>query len=481
MSCGIHQGGYMSLIKYIAFIDSLLVELEASELCCSIAGIHTSPLGYADDMTTASLSKLKADRAIDVVYKHSCKWRYQLNAKKCAILVYGEKPSVKKKFSKYRQYKLGPERVIEKTNYDHVGLKNCSEGVYIERTEEKISKARKALCAISGIGIKPGGVTMRVCDFIFFSVIMPILTFAAELWVLKEQDIEALDNFQRYAARRFQRFSKRTPRETSVRGLGWMRIENFIYAKKVIFIRSICVMEDGSMYKDVLKYRCEVFNSDVEKYSKNEADSPIFEMLKSAILYGLYQEVLYMINTGCHFSKKEWSNLVWEKAWYVEELDRNFSRNFFETGTLLNDIMGESNYLIWWEIGDKFPELMQYCEVLAKIVCRTSRLKSDDYNFKDQLISIRSCELCDQFRAEDAKHVILECDGTEPLRGEMYECIQRVSNMDFINRTDNILYTLLGREIPDEPVQNMIEIWKISCKYISRMYWKVISNRTGIG
>ena len=236
MSCGIHQGGYMSLIKYIAFIDSLLIELELSGLCCSILGINTSPLGYADDMTTASISKIRADRAINLVYTHSCKWRYQLNAKKCAVLVYGEKPNEKRKHSKYRQYKIGPEQVAEKVTYDHVGLKNCSEGIYIERTEEKISKARKAMCAISGIGVKPGGVTMRVCDFIFWSVIMPILTFAAELWVLKEQDIEALDNFQRYPARRFQRFSKRTPRETSVRGLGWMRIENIIYAKKVIFI-----------------------------------------------------------------------------------------------------------------------------------------------------------------------------------------------------------------------------------------------------
>ena len=481
MSCGIHQGGYMSLIKYIAFIDSLLVELEASDLCCSIAGLSTSPLGYADDMTTASISKMKADRAIDLVYAHSCKWRYQLNAKKCAVLVYGEKPSIKKKYSKYRQYKMGTDRVVEKITYDHVGLKNCSNGCYLERTEEKISKARKALCAISGIGFKPGGVTMRVCDFIFSTVIIPILTFAAELWVLKEQDIEALDNFQRYAARKFQRFSKRTPRETSVRGLGWMRIENFIYAKKVIFIRSICVLEEGSMYKDVLQKRCQTFNTDVERHSENVADSPIFEMLKCAILYGLYQEVLYMINIGCQFSKQQWSSLVWERAWSIENSDRVYSNNLFQIGSLLNEIMGERTYLIWWEIADENPALMQYCEVMAKIICRTSRLKSDDYNYKDQLLSGRSCDMCEQFIAEDVKHIVLECDGTRILRMEMFDCMYRVSNMDIVAMSDNILHTLLGKNIEEVPIQDMMEVWKLSCRYISRMYWKVVANRSGIG
>ena len=235
------------------------------------------------------------------------------------------------------------------------------------------------------------------------------------------------------------------------------------------------------MYKDVLKLRCQTFNSDVEKYSKNEADSPIFEMLKSAILYGLYQEVMYMVNMECQYTKKEWSNLVWEKAWRVEKMDRSFSREFFETGALINEIMCDSNYLIWWEIGDCCPELMLYCEVLAKIVCRTSRLKSDDYTFKDQLISIRSCELCNQFIAEDVKHVVLECDRTEHLRVEMFEKIQSTTSIDIVNRTDNILFTLLGRNIPDVPIQEMMKVWKVSCKYISRMYWKAIANRSGIG
>ena len=61
MECGIHQGGYLSLLKYTAFIDPLLREIEESGIGCCISGIPTSPLGYADDIAAACLTKAKID------------------------------------------------------------------------------------------------------------------------------------------------------------------------------------------------------------------------------------------------------------------------------------------------------------------------------------------------------------------------------------------------------------------------------------
>ena len=75
MSCGIHQGGYLSLLKYVVFINSLLIQLAESGRCCTIQGIKTSPLGYADDIASASTSKYKVDNTLLEVYNHSKKWR----------------------------------------------------------------------------------------------------------------------------------------------------------------------------------------------------------------------------------------------------------------------------------------------------------------------------------------------------------------------------------------------------------------------
>ena len=82
MQCGIHQGGgggYLSLVKYISFIDSLLTELKDSKLCCSIDRLQASPVSYADDLAAACVAKCNVDGIMQTAYRHSCKWRYRFN------------------------------------------------------------------------------------------------------------------------------------------------------------------------------------------------------------------------------------------------------------------------------------------------------------------------------------------------------------------------------------------------------------------
>ena len=74
LSCGIHQGGYMSLIKYTVFINSLIVSLQRSGNCCSISRTPSAPLGYADDLATCALSKNKMDKTLSLVYGHGRTW-----------------------------------------------------------------------------------------------------------------------------------------------------------------------------------------------------------------------------------------------------------------------------------------------------------------------------------------------------------------------------------------------------------------------
>ena len=72
LSCGIHQGGYLSLIKYVAFTDSLLREIRESGLCCKIHNTPSVPVSYADDMAAACLSKIGIDGVIGIAYRHGC-------------------------------------------------------------------------------------------------------------------------------------------------------------------------------------------------------------------------------------------------------------------------------------------------------------------------------------------------------------------------------------------------------------------------
>ena len=109
MSCGIHQGGFLSLLKYTAFVNSLILSLQNSGLCCSVYNIPTCPPSYADDIATACLSKTKTDKGLDIVSNYGNKWRLKFNDKKSAVLLYGEGKREYSKNSAERMFKLGPD------------------------------------------------------------------------------------------------------------------------------------------------------------------------------------------------------------------------------------------------------------------------------------------------------------------------------------------------------------------------------------
>ena len=166
MDCGIHQGGYLSLVKYTAYIDSLIQTLEQSDLCSSIYRIKTSPVGYADDLAASTTSKRKMDRIMQNVYHHGCEWRYMFNAAKSAVLVYGETLRERRIGVENRMFSLGGNRVRERMYYDHVGVKSCVKGDGHVRTAEKISKARKVLNMNTNISIRRGGLNLKTCILI---------------------------------------------------------------------------------------------------------------------------------------------------------------------------------------------------------------------------------------------------------------------------------------------------------------------------
>ena len=484
LECGVHQGGYLSLFKYIAFINTLLTELEESNLCCAIYNIKTSPLGYADDVASACTSKIKLDMAMNIVNEHSNMWRYSLNATKCAVLVFGETKNENCNNAMDRSFKLGKDPVRERKTYDHVGLKNCVCNDYSERVLEKVSKGRKALYSITGLGIKSGGLSMKVCCMIYWTIIIPTVTFASELWVMNDADIEKLDYFQCYVGRRKQRLHSRSPSNSSYETLGWMRLENFINMRKLIFIRSVLCLDDENIYKKIFLSRMRYFISNQDVAIRNEYFSPIFEMMKIAIIYGLYEEVKRMVTHCNTYSKKGWKNIVQDRAWVLEDADWQNRVNIFKICKNLDKVIGAPHYVIWWQIGDSNHKLQKQCEVMVKLLCGASQLKSDDKKLKGTVPSERSCTLCDNFEIEDTNHMVMRCEYHNDTRRAMFYAFDSIPDglgRYIVDQSNNILSTILGRVCIGINVKSMFPFWIIASKYVSSMYWNVVRQRRGIG
>ena len=69
--------GYLSLIKYLAYINSPSYYFRSEwPLLLYLPYPRLPPIGYADDIASASTRKSKIDRILEIVYKHIRMSRY---------------------------------------------------------------------------------------------------------------------------------------------------------------------------------------------------------------------------------------------------------------------------------------------------------------------------------------------------------------------------------------------------------------------
>ena len=485
MNCGIHQGVFLSLIKYVAFINDLITELRDSQLCCGIHGIMSTPPGYADDIATACDSKRKMDGALNIVGRYGKKWRFDFNSKKSAIMVYGESPKQNIINRKYRVFKLNGNRILERDSYDHVGVKACLFKDDNPRVMEKIKKGRRAFNACTGTGIRKNGLTMMSCSLIFWSIIVPIVTFGSEIWCMSENDYESLTSFQRLVGKRIQRLPPRAPNCCSFFGLGWLRITTFILIKKLLFILTILRLDDHSVIKCVFKDRVTHFHNKDTLDEANSLNSPTLDMLLSAKRMGLIS-IIYDMCCGKLpiANKRKWSKLVWEKAWVIEDNFWSSTSILHKENDLLVNALTKTRYLTWWEMSDHYHDRIKECETMVKLISHSSKLKGDDVRLKALTPSHRTCIQCDMYQREDLYHIVMQCPVQVELRRNMYSALHACDPL--IERllgdyTHEVFNWLIGKEIGLLSTQTMYEFWRISGEYICKMYLQVCKSRTGIG
>ena len=186
-----------------------------------------------------------------------------------------------------------------------------------------------------------------------------------------------------------------------------------------------------------------------------------------------------MIN-GTHFyTKHSWREQIWTNAWIIEDRHWEFRKLYFGITKLYKNIQEYPVYSVWWKLADKFPSIMRQCEIMIKLICGASRLKSDDHRSENNL-----CSKCNNYVKEDAFHIIMQCDSTEDLRRDMHnEILKRtgIGNYETITTSEDFFYTIMGKSHDGIHECTQTEVWIVACIYISKMYWTILNDRIGIG
>ena len=117
---------------------------------------------------------------------------------------------------------------------------------------------------------------------------------------------------------------------------------------------------------------------------------------------------------------------------------------------------------------------------MAKLVCDTSLLKNNDYRVKRRTFGFKVCSRCDLGILESAKHFIMQCPFYEKDRSDMYDEINQIDGewvKEIVSQSQEVMYILLSKHPEEIVFSDMIRVWLISGKYISKIYRSVIIGR----
>ena len=113
---------------------------------------------------------------------------------------------------------------------------------------------------------------------------------------------------------------------------------------------------------------------------------------------------------------------------------------------------------------------MGMCETIARITCRASRLKCDDYRLKGAPASQKTCEMCDHYAVENIHHIIMQCPAYNNERVIMYELIDRyfpaITSLFKINPSMTFAW-IMGREVQGVSVLEQVTLLEMQVKPFS--------------
>ena len=252
---GTRQGGVLSPLMYLCFVNDLLIELTSCKFGLSIFGKNMCSPTVADDMLLSSLSKKGLDELMAICYRYSCKWRFEYQPSKCSVIVYNE--------TKYeylrsdRKWLLGNSVIEEEESYRHLGVitnKYLKLKLSIKDSADKLKGTFLSLVN-SGIfydnSLHP--ITSRK---IYNSVVLPKALYGCESWCpLTASNLLTLERAHRFCVKHMQSLGIRTRTDIALGLLGIFPLEIEIEIRKLILFGQLCRLSSKYWVKNIFLNR----------------------------------------------------------------------------------------------------------------------------------------------------------------------------------------------------------------------------------
>ena len=188
---GVRQGCVLSPLLFNLFINKLpsLLEHESVHPFILPDGSKLSSLLYADDLVILSQTATGLQNAIDLLSEFCHSWKLVVNLKKIKVVIFQKKMRQAQKY----QFFIDQQSIDVVPEYTYLGMKITSNGSFragIDLLKEISSYALEAIQK----KFKLSSLSLDIANKIFDAIILPILTYTAEVWgVFEKNEFEYWD------------------------------------------------------------------------------------------------------------------------------------------------------------------------------------------------------------------------------------------------------------------------------------------------
>jgi len=421
---GVPQGAVLSPILYDIFIDSLIKELDSSCAGINCGGVQLCSLAFADDLALLSQDSDSMDHQLRVLKSHSIQWRYSINVRKCAYLVFAA-PS--RRLSSFPPSALTFHGIAlpNDQNYSYLGVSAAVfRGSSSQFAKQKADAARAKLPMLSGAaGARFNGLRPSLAVSLWQALIRPGIEWGLELISAPPSVMNKLDSVLPAALRTFVGTDSFTPNDALMSEFGAQSISSRQQELILRLFKRLATLKPDRALSRIFRARCEQVDNGVAPFS-------LFQSFKSLL-------VRFDLSDAWHNRPHDPSDALWnrwEARIHAQAIKFDLARRkaailsrpslspFVQVKPL--DVQCVPSYLDRRGLGS-----------WVKLKLRTNSLPLGDFLRRhsklDLDLSQSFCKLCSLSVVESPMHFVGECSALLPERDRLSSAL--ASDVSFMS------------------------------------------------
>lgn len=450
----VRQGGTLSTLYYLVYVNQLLVDLENSTDGCSVMLTKSGNPSFADDITLIALSPLKLQNMIDTTYKYCNEWKMAINVEKSNVVVFSKKRNPPRAGILY-----GDSFIEQTTSAPHLGIRHDADLKLQHRIDERLQKAKNAFFAMSVQGVHPNGINPLTAINLYKRIVVPTALYGCELWNnMSNPQTYSVNKLQHFIVKRIQGFTTRTRSDICESMAGLHKLSADIEIRKLMFLHKLLSLSNNCSSKSIFILRYISFASD--KRARQSMLGFIPDIIRILHIYGIGHIINdVLVNPMALPSKHCWKNLI-KSLVYSRESDKWTRRvtadDEFRYFSILHPVISPA--IVYTVYRDSTSR-----HIMRSVANIWARSMTNDLSV---------CLMCDRICMDLVTHVVSDCKGTYHLRSCFVNDLFYTHNSLFINNLlilDKETWTLKLLGAPIGAIldcDNQIQFLKRSYRYV---------------